>query len=200
MDDGQKKSLLKRIFSGPASAIAAAVVGGIFSITSALLPRFLPPNPDPPVGTAATVTSSVTAEPAAKSNATAVRGTTPHLTYGTWTLLESTDAEGNDWSNSVLKFTEQRVTEDGLELKGFFEWRNGTTLLGKEYVTGNYVASTRNLYFEGQSVEQVNQDKSLAVGSFSARLAEDNRHLIDGTWGSAAGHDADVPGTWRARR
>lgn len=191
MDVSPRKSWVRRLVTGPASAIVAAIIGGVFSLGSAILPQlWIVQNPSP----AFQQSSPPAASPNEPGHAS------PHLTYGTWTLLESKDTAGNDWSNSVLKFTAQRPTEDGLELEGFFEWREGETLIGKEYVRGNYVASTRNLYFEGQSVEKACENRELEVGSFSARLAEDNRQLIEGTWGSAVGHRADVPGTWRARR
>ena len=198
MDDMPKKSLFRMLFSGPAAAIVAAVIGGVFSLTSAILPRLLPTSAESP--TAASALGQVeTASTASNANE---KLTVPkaHLTYGTWTLLESMDDAGNDWSNSVLKFTRQKETDDGLELEGFFEWRNGDTLIGKEYVTGNYVESTRSLYIEGQAVENASEDGQLAVGSFSARLAEDNRHLEDGAWGNSVGNRAGIPGTWRARR
>jgi hypothetical protein len=186
--DGNSKSLMRRLFLGPASAVVAAVIGGVFSLVSALVPEFYPPSSNIPTKIES---NSNQAPPASVSK-------NPHLTYGTWTLVESKDDEGTDWSNSVLKFTRQQPTEDGLELEGVFEWRMGHKLIGKEYVKGNFVESTRNLYIEGQSIES--EGGELAVGSFSARLAEDNRHLLDGTWGSTIGNNAGVPGTWRARR
>ena len=190
MDDAPKQNLLRRLTLGPASAIVAAIVGGVFSITAALVPEIFPVNNTGPVVPPASAKSNQGSFHAVEKK--------PHLTYGTWTLLESKDDEGTDWSNSVLKFTKERPSDDGLELEGVFEWRNGHKLVGKEFVKGNYVESTRNLYIEGQSIES--ESGELAVGSFSARLAEDNRHLLDGTWGSTVGNQAGVPGTWRARR
>jgi hypothetical protein len=190
MDDAPKQNLLNRLTLGPASAIVAAIVGGVFSITAALVPEIFPASNTGPVPTPVAAGSNQPSSPAVS--------TKPHLTYGTWTLLESKDDCGTDWSNSVLKFTKQQPCDDGLELEGVFEWRTGDKLIGREFVKGNYVESTRNLYIEGQKVES--DTGELAVGSFSARLAEDNRHLLDGTWGSTVGNRAGVPGTWRARR
>ena len=198
MDDMPKKSLFRILFSGPAAAIVAAVIGGVFSLTSAILPRLLPTSAESPV--AASAPGPIRAVSVATIPNEKQISPKPHLTYGTWTLLESTDDVGNDWSNSVLKFTRQKETGDGLELEGFFEWRNGDTLIGKEFVIGNYVESTRSLYIEGQAVENASDYGQLAVGSFSARLAEDNRHLEDGAWGSSVGNSSGIPGTWRAGR
>ena len=188
MDGTPSKSLLRRVFFGPASAVVAAVIGGVFSLVSALLPTILPSAKDSPAKVETTANQVTPTSVVTK----------PRLTYGTWTLEESKDDSGTDWSNSVLKFTEQRPTEDGLELEGIFEWRIGSTLVGKEFVKGNYVEATRNIHIEGQAVES--ETDELAVGSFSARLAEDDRHLLDGTWGSTVGNRAGVPGTWCARR
>lgn len=193
MEGAPSKRLLKTLLLGPAAGVTAAVVGGVFSLCAAILPGLLgqknTPAGGPPPAASASVVSTPAVPPAAND---------PHLTYGTWTLLASIDEEGTDWRNSVLKFTSQKPTPDGVAVEGYFEWRNGTTLIGREYVHGNYVAASRALYIEGQRVENIAGE--LAVGSFSARLAADNRNLVDGVWGDSAGHATGVPGTWSARR
>lgn len=193
-----KVGLFRKLLMGPSSAIIAAVVGGVFSLTAAIVPQLLPANKETPV-LATIAPQAAHPEPAVTSSkvSTSPSRSLPRLTYGTWTLIESKDDAGTDWRNSVLKFTSQRETEDGLELEGFFEWRNGLTLIGKEIVIAHYVEATRHVYIEGQSVDC---PTVLAVGSFSACLSDDDRRLTDGTWGSSAGHRDGVPGTWEARR
>lgn len=193
MDGPPSRKLLKTLIFGPAAGLTAAVVGGIFSLSAAIVPSLInhsstPTSPQVPAPSVH-VANAPAAPPASAD---------PHLTYGTWTLLESVDEDGTDWRNSVLKFTSEKPTPDGVAVEGYFEWRNGTTLIGREFVHGNYVAATRSLYIEGQRVEDV--AGQLAVGSFSARLAQDNRNLVDGVWGDSAGHATGVPGAWRARR
>jgi hypothetical protein len=195
MDNTPSKKLLKSLIAGPMAGVTAAVVGGVFSLGAAVLPSLLPAKPESPGSSPA---SQAAPDAISSSPASAAIASAPRLTYGTWTLLESVDDDGTDWRNSVLKFTSQKPTADGLEIEGFFEWRNGVTLIGREYVRGNYVVSTRNLYIEGQRVENIAGE--LALGSFSARLAEDDRNLVEGCWGDTAGNATGVPGTWRARR
>ena len=122
----------------------------------------------------------------------------PNLTYGVWTLFKSADAQGTDWSNSTLKFTTQQETPDGLRLTGFFDWRAGGKIAGREYVVGNYVAQSKQLFVEGQATQNMAK-KPLALTSFSAKLTDDGRRLADGTWGSTPGRQASVPGRWEAR-
>jgi len=123
--------------------------------------------------------------------------TLPHLIYGAWTLRRSVDDQGNDWSNSTLKFTSQEETADGLLLKGTFTWRRSNLVVGTEQFTGHYVADTRQLLLEGVSVS----DRLLAIGSYSGVLSPDERTIVDGRWGSTLlKDDPGVPGRWEAFR
>jgi hypothetical protein len=128
---------------------------------------------------------------------TAPRPTMPHLAYGSWTLRNAID-EGGDWSNSVLKFSSQQRAPEGLLLRGKFTWRLHNELVGTEEVAGFYIAATRQITLEGESVSEPIQ---LAVGSYSAYLSADERELSDGRWGSTAQtRDAGFPGCWEASR
>ncbi len=120
----------------------------------------------------------------------------PYLAYGSWTLRNAIDEDGVDWSNSVLKFTSQEPSPEGLRLRGTFTWRRYDELMGTEDVAGYYIAATRQLLFEG---EVISNPADLAVGSYSAYLSADERKLTDGTWGSSA-IDPGRPGSWEATR
>jgi hypothetical protein len=122
----------------------------------------------------------------------------PYLAYGSWTLRDAIDDGGMDFSNSVLKFTSQQPAPEGLRLRGTFTWRAAGELVGTEDVAGYYIAATRQLVFEGETVS--NPDR-LAVGSYSAYLSPDERTLTDGRWGSTAlALEEGSPGHWEASR
>ena len=112
----------------------------------------------------------------------------PRLSLGTWTLRGAVDEGGKNWSDSVLRFTSQEETAEGLSLRGTFTWRLDAQLVGTEEVEGHYVERTREVILEGTAVEHAVPDGEarLAVGSYSAVLAPDGRALKDGRWGSTA--------------
>ena len=126
----------------------------------------------------------------------------PALAYGTWTLRNARDEEGKNWSNSVLQFTDQEETPDGLTLRGRFTWRLDNTLIGREEVTGRYVERTRQVILEGTAVTDVAHagPERLAVGSYSAEVAPDERALLRGRWGSTAQNEPGFAGEWEAVR
>ncbi|MGH7501916.1 MAG: toll/interleukin-1 receptor domain-containing protein [Longimicrobiales bacterium] len=120
------------------------------------------------------------------------------LTYGTWTLHSARDSVGTDWSNSTLQFTSAQPTPDGLSVTGVFEWREFNVLVGTETFRGNYHAATRTLVFEGK---ELSDSVKLAFGSYSARLSEDGRSLLDGRFGTRS--QQSLPGYgghWEANR
>jgi hypothetical protein len=122
----------------------------------------------------------------------------PYLAYGSWTLHDATDGMGQNWSNSVLKFTSQTVAPEGLLLRGSFTWRMNNVLMGTEVVAGYYIAATREIDLEGESVSDPIE---LAVGSYSIHLSDDGRELRDGRWGSSAQMaEPGSPGRWEATR
>lgn len=271
----KKTSRLRKIFTGPSAAIVAAAVGGVFSLSAAVVPRLLPvkqtaqpPAPAPivyapipvphepplrepvwttpiqlelsvklptfpttaelvvekPAASPKTVqavanppaekrvpiefeadkvaTSLVQAEakapPRTDRHARLPNFHRPNLTYGVWTIFAARDARGNVWNNSTLKITSQRETADGLQIAGFLDWRANGRCAGREYVVGNYVEDTRSLFLQGQRF--AGADRRVALSACSARLSEDGRRLIDGTWGSATAHRPATPGRWEARR
>lgn len=126
----------------------------------------------------------------------------PQLTRGTWTLRGAVDDEGQDFSNSVIEFTSQEATDDGLAVKGLITWRRGNRPAGTETIDGYYVASTRQLFFTGRDVTPVDQgdDRLLTAGSYSALLSPDGRSLLQGRWGSTAAAEPGVGGNWEAHR
>ena len=93
---------------------------------------------------AGTVTGGGIESPAASSRAL------PSLSYGSWTLRNARDENGKNWSNSVLQFTAQEETPDGLRLRGRFTWRLDNALIGVEEVSGRYIERTRLVDSRGQ--------------------------------------------------
>lgn len=126
----------------------------------------------------------------------------PTLSYGTWTLRNARDEAGKSWNNSVLQFTSQQESPDGLIVHGRFTWRLDNMLLGTEDVSGRYVERTRQVILEGSTVTDAPHERSerLAVGSYSAVLAADERSLVQGRWGSTAENEAGFAGEWEAAR
>ena len=264
----KKPSLFKRFVMGPPAAILAAAVGGTFSLTAAILPRFLPSNEDPaeptvatqeriaivpisvavhtistppptvlplpslppmapaptlrqpdgivktaapipPIPAASTIkfkADSLTPSferaearsPARTETPRSAKSRRPNLTYGVWTIVASKDARGTVWNNSTLKITKQQETPDGLQVVGFLDWRANGKCAGREFVVGNYVDDSRSLFIEGKS--SAGCDRNLALSACSAKLSEDGRRLIGGTWSSASARHRTVPGRWEAQR
>jgi hypothetical protein len=142
------------------------------------------------------------ADAAVEPSAAPARGL-PTLSYGTWTLRNARDEEGKNWSNSVLQFTSQEETPDGLNLRGRFTWRLNNVLMGTEEISGRYVERTRQVILEGSTVTDAPHEGSerlLAVGSYSAVLSADERTLVQGRWGSTAQNEPGVNGEWDAVR
>jgi hypothetical protein len=126
----------------------------------------------------------------------------PSLSYGTWTLRNARDEQGKRWDNSVLQFTSQEESSDGLIVRGRFTWRLDNMLMGTEEVSGRYVDRTRQVILEGSTVTDAAHDRleRLAVGSYSAVLTDDERSLVRGRWGSTADNEAGFAGEWEAMR
>jgi hypothetical protein len=121
----------------------------------------------------------------------------PELTGARFTLRGAIDGAGKDWSNSVLQFTSQETTEDGLRLRGTFTWRLDNVVMGTEDVTGHYEAKTRRITLEGNAVREIPHVgvERLTVRSYSAVLAGD-RTFVDGRWGSF--QPDGILGRWEA--
>ena len=189
-------------------AIVASLIGGLAAVAAAVVPPLLSASRHESTPAAPTVlvspvieSHSLTAavpQPAVPQPVVAAKAK-PNLTYGSWTLHSSRDDSGLAWDNSVIKFTEQKDSPDGLELVGFFEWRENGVFVGREHFVAHYVDDTRHLFMEGQRIEQPPEGR-LGVGSFSAELSADARRLTDGTWGTVAGNQDGIPGNWEARR
>src|SRR4029079_18468098 len=62
----------------------------------------------------------------------------PNLTFGAWSIVNSIDDAGTDFSGSTLKFISQREVAGGIEATGFFEWRNGDSVPGRETREHNF--------------------------------------------------------------
>jgi hypothetical protein len=126
----------------------------------------------------------------------------PSLAYGTWTLRNARDETGKNWSNSVLQFTSQEEAPDGLLVRGRFTWRLDNVLMGTEEIAGRYIDRTRLVILEGRTVADADHagPERLAVGSYSAVLAPDERTLLMGRWGSTAQNEPGFAGEWEAAR
>ncbi|RIK73145.1 MAG: hypothetical protein DCC67_18260 [Planctomycetota bacterium] len=185
------------------ATVIAAIISSLTALLTAILPGLLSPErPSPITPTPATQAAQPLSPPAGAAAFSATRPQAgdeaqPNLTFGVWTITSSVDDAGTDFSGSTLKFTSQQVTSTGLRATGFFEWRTGQRVFGREYVEATYNAATRQLFIESQYVDN---PAELAPGTFSATLAEDGRQLTDGAWGNTPGQLAGVLGTWEARR
>jgi hypothetical protein len=84
-----------------------------------------------------------------------------------------------------------------LLLHGRFTWRLDNQLQGTEEFTGRYVERSRQIILEG---DRVSDPVRLAVGSYSAILAPDERTLVQGRWGSTAQNAPGFAGEWEAVR
>jgi hypothetical protein len=106
------------------------------------------------------------------------------------------------WSNSVIKFTSQKETLEGLLLRRSFTWQLDSALMGTEEFSGQYVHATRQVILEGDAVRGTPHPGTdqLAVGSYSAFVSQDERALADGHWGSTERDEPGVPGRWEATR
>ena len=124
----------------------------------------------------------------------------PNLTYGTWTLYNAIDEDGNNFSDSTLNFTSQQETRDGLTLQGRFTWRLNDKPIGTEDFTGHYLDANRQVIFEGTRVVVLDKSHELTPSSFSAVLSSDDRVLVDGHWGVTPRYDPGIKGKWEARR
>ena len=187
------------------ATVVAAVISGVAAVLTAVLPGLLSKQDRPQSASVAQVapttspsivlpSPNITPIPAATSPA----GALPNLTFGAWSIVNSIDEGGIDYSGSTLKFTSQREFVGGLEAEGFFEWRSGAQLLGREKFVANFDAASRQIFIEGKSVES--PTGTLAVGSFSARVSVDGRELLDGRWGDTPGNQRGWLGKWQARR
>ncbi len=127
----------------------------------------------------------------------------PNLAYGVWTLRNATDSDGKNFSNSVLQFTSQEETGDGLTLNGTFTWRLDDIVIGSEQITGRYIEKSRQLFLEGKAISPPSEPGRPAVlttGSYSALLSTDGREIVEGRWGSTADNAPGLPGRWEAFR
>ncbi len=186
------------------ATVVAAIISGVTAILTAILPWLLQHH-----GTSHPTDGSETARPAlaqvespsappGQLPPSAAITPIPNLTLGSWSIVNSIDDAGTDFSGSTLKFISQREIAGGLEATGFFEWRSADQVLGREYVVATFDAVSRHLFLEGKSVES--PTGTLAIGSFSARVSDDGRKLLDGAWGNTPGNQRGILGKWEARR
>jgi len=186
------------------SSVIAALVSGIAAVLAAVLPWLLSSHGQSATQPAESLATAgdVGPIPALRSNEpiTPIGGSPvmPNLTFGAWTIVDSIDEAGIDYTGSTLKFISQRAAGAGLEATGFFEWRSGEKVLGREYIVANFDAASRQIFIEGKSVES--PTGTLALGSFSARVSDDGRQLLEGTWGNTPGTARGYLGKWQARR
>ncbi|PYJ70271.1 MAG: hypothetical protein DME76_06055 [Verrucomicrobia bacterium] len=101
-------------------------------------------------------------------------------------------------SNGAIAETLSQPPSPTMPFLAYGSWTLRNELVGTEEVAGFYIAATRQVTLEGESVSE---PKQLAVGSYSAYLSADQRELTDGRWGSTAQtRDAGSPGRWEASR
>jgi hypothetical protein len=174
--------------------VIAAVISGFTALIAAILPWIFGGDPQPNPQPAIHIVQEAGAAPAVTPTAPAKK---LNLTFGVWTITASIDEAGTDFTGSTLKFLAQHEVPGGLEATGFFEWRVGEELIGREQVIATYDEATRRLYIQGKEVDKPDV---LAVGSFSAELSEDGRQLLKGAWGNTPGYRVGVLGSWEARR
>jgi hypothetical protein len=127
----------------------------------------------------------------------------PDLSSGIWTLRNAKDNDGKNFSNSVLRFTSQEETSEGLSVRGTFTWRLDDIVVGSEEFTGRYVEKSHQLFLEGNAISPPSQPglpPILTTGSYSAVVSPDGREIKDGHWGSTAENAAGTPGQWEAFR
>lgn len=188
------------------ATVVAAIISGVAAVLAAVLPWLLRTHEQPQVvdeqpammrapGNSLVGLNGMPAGPLAPSPAITP---IPNLTFGAWTIVNSIDEVGTDFSGSMLKFISQREVAGGIEATGFFEWRSDNQVLGREYVVANFDAATRQIFIEGKSVEC--PTGRLAIGSYSVRVSDDGRQLLDGTWGDTPGNQHGFSGKWQARR
>ena len=91
----------------------------------------------------------------------------------------------SSWMRDHLR---ARYSDDGLVFEGGYR---------SEDFVGRYVERTRQIILEGERVTDPNR---LAIGSYSAILASDERTLVDGRWGSTAQNEPGFAGEWEAVR
>ncbi len=186
------------------ATVVAAIISGVTAILTAILPWFLQRHATKDIVDEPTASRTVLAQagspsaPPVQLPPSAAITPIPNLTLGSWSIVNSIDDAGTDFSGSTLKFVSQREVAGGLEATGFFEWRSVDQVLGREYVVATFDAVSRHLFLEGKSVES--PTGTLAIGSFSARVSDDGRKLLDGTWGNTPGNQRGILGKWEARR
>lgn len=129
----------------------------------------------------------------------------PRLDYGVWTLKGTFDDAGEQHvlDGSILRFSSQSESKDGLLLEGTFAWRLDGILLGDEAFKGHYDAATRGVFLEGVAITESKQpgipQGSLVLGSYSAILSLDERTLVNGRNGSTRS-SVNAPVRWEGER
>jgi len=202
------KRSLERPSIWSSATVVAAIISGVAAVLAATLPWLLGTHDSS--GAAREEQAATMALPRPIQTAPSVtpigigapyvaKKPMPNLTFGAWTIVNSVDEAGTDFSGSTLKFTSQREIAGGLEAVGVFEWRKGAEIVGCEHVVANFDASSRQLFIEGKYVENANSG-NLAIGSYSARVSDDGRQLVAGTWGNTPGSLPGILGKWEARR
>ena len=115
----------------------------------------------------------------------------PKFTGGHWTLTRSLDNSGTNWKGSKLYFTEATPTETTIQLKGYFVWRVGGVLQGREYFKGRYSKNTRSIKLQGTRLTNYS---NLVLGDYYARAGDAKRPRLTGYWDGPGA----IPGNWAA--
>jgi len=172
-------------------SLGTAATGGYFAFTRKQAP---------------TATATQTAGPPALAAPSVAQRTAPlpHLDYGVWTLRGTFEDSGKHMlDGSILRFTSQSETRDGLLLQGMFTWRLDDIFMGEETFKGHYDPTTRGIFLEGVAIKEATHpgipQGSVVLGSYSAILSSDERALVNGRNGSTAASE-NIPLQWEGQR
>ena len=103
------------------------------------------------------------------------------LNIGTWKL------SGSTYSTNMYIRTYQGNTFTG----SFDYWRKGkgnNRWMGTEYFEGTYDEQTQQVFIKGTRLSS--DAKGLILGEYQAKVSDDGRKLINGTWGSGTTGEA----------
>jgi hypothetical protein len=101
---------------------------------------------------------------------------------GTWRV------QGEDGS----RWTAELILDEGSS-EGCFDWKSDNGASGHEIVSWVYYPKSRMILLQGREMQ--NPVGNCGVGTYVARVADDGRSIVNGTWGPPA-----LPGTWVAKR
>jgi hypothetical protein len=115
----------------------------------------------------------------------------PLLADSLWDVA-SRDVAGNDWTGSLLAFTNETVGDGTVFVEGWFDWVGNGLARGRELVRGTLLEG-RQLLLTGYALVE---PRGIVTARYAAELAAGGTALLNGVWGGVS----VVPGTWSALR